>query len=133
MQIENTCLDAVRTVDQDRGVIDEHVATAEQALDLRNRAGGRTFVVDVERGIVAIGGHLHADAEALLLDQGSHQPALWGGNYYPGHDQEDCVEYDSLINIRPGSNPGMGVEDPAIRARIRDVVFRLLGTGRPQP
>ena len=34
------------------------------------------FVVDVERCIVALGGELHADAEALLLDDGSapHMP-----------------------------------------------------------
>ncbi len=28
-------------------------------------------VVDVERGIMAVGGELHADEEAVLLDQGS--------------------------------------------------------------
>jgi hypothetical protein len=92
------------------------------------------FVVDVERGIVAVGGHLHADAEALLIDQGSRQAVLWGGNYYPALEETECIEYESLINIRPGAgNPGLTVEDPAIRARMRDVIFRLIGTGRPRP
>lgn len=91
------------------------------------------FVVDVERRIVAVGGHLHADAEALLIDQGSGQAALWGGNYYPGLEEEACIEYESLINIRPGRNPGIRVEDEALRARIRETVFGLIGRGRPRP
>lgn len=91
------------------------------------------FVVDVERRVVAVGGHLHADGEALLLDQGSRQASLWGGNYHPELDEESCVEYESLINIRPGRNPGTKVEDEAVRARIRDVVFSLIGRGRPRP
>ena len=40
-------------------------------------------VVDVEQGIVAIGGELHSDEEAMLLDQDSVQRNLWGINLYP--------------------------------------------------
>lgn len=32
------------------------------------------FVADIERGVIAIGGELHADAEAMLLVNGSRQP-----------------------------------------------------------
>jgi Protein of unknown function (DUF5674) len=35
------------------------------------------YVVDVTRGIIAIGGELHADAEQLLLEAGSRQTDLW--------------------------------------------------------
>ena len=35
-------------------------------------------VVDVSQGIMAIGGDLHADDEALLLEHGSRQQDLWG-------------------------------------------------------
>ena len=34
-------------------------------------------VVDVEQGIMAIGGELHSDEEAVLLDQGSAQRHVW--------------------------------------------------------
>lgn len=34
-------------------------------------------VVDVGQGIMAIGGELHADEEALLLSAGSSQSDLW--------------------------------------------------------
>ena len=40
-------------------------------------------VVDVEQGIMAIGGELHSDEEAMLLDQGSQRRLLWGINLYP--------------------------------------------------
>ena len=35
-------------------------------------------VVDIERGIVAVDGELHADEEALLMEGGSRQNDLWG-------------------------------------------------------
>jgi hypothetical protein len=92
------------------------------------------FVVDIERRIVAVGGELHADAESLLLDHGSRQAALWGGNYYPGMDEEECLVYESLINIRPSAgNASTAVQDPSVRARMRDVVSALIGRGRLQP
>ena len=88
------------------------------------------YVVDVERGVVAIGGELHADAEQVLLEQGSRQADLWGANYYPGRGREGCIEFTALINIRPArGNPGMEVEDRAIRERIRVLTFALIGEG----
>ena len=35
-------------------------------------------VVDVEAGIMAVDAELHSDEEALLLENGSAQPDLWG-------------------------------------------------------
>lgn len=40
-------------------------------------------VVDVERRIMALGGELHSDEEALLIDHGSLQRDVWGINLYP--------------------------------------------------
>lgn len=37
-------------------------------------------VVDLQRRVMAIGGELHADEEAALLDDGSRQEDLWGIN-----------------------------------------------------
>ncbi len=51
------------------------------------------YVADVRRGVIAVGGELHADAKALLLEQGSQQNDLWGANYYPGRGENDCIEY----------------------------------------
>lgn len=92
------------------------------------------FVVDVEQGIVAVGGELHADAEAILIDRGSRQESLWGGNYYPGRGESRCLEYGSLINIRPSlKNPSMFVQDAVIREKMREIVASLIGRGEPIP
>lgn len=88
------------------------------------------FVADVERGVIAIGGELHADAEQLLLESGSHQTDLWGANYYPGLGRDDCIEYTALINIRPAQgNRSMEIQEPALRERVRALTFDLIGEG----
>ena len=70
-------------------------------------------VVDVEQGIMAIGGELHADEEAVLLDQGSRQADLWGINLYPDAAAVRALEFDSMINVRPAQgNRSRSVEDP---------------------
>jgi len=91
-------------------------------------------VVDIQRGVAAVGGELHADAEALLLEDGSQQRDLWGANYYPGTGPDECIEYTSLINISPSrENRSMLIEDEAIRERVRDITARLIGSGDPLP
>jgi hypothetical protein len=92
------------------------------------------YVVDVERGLAAVGGEMHSDAEQALLDEGSRQADLWGANYYPGRGLEGCIEYTSLINIRPAQgNRSMEIQDPAIRERVRQITVALIGEGEPLP
>jgi hypothetical protein len=84
-------------------------------------------VVDVEQGIMAMGGELHADEEALLLDEGSRQSDLWGINLYPNAAPAERVEFDSMINVRPAQgNRSRAVEDAARRERILAIVSRLV-------
>ncbi len=88
------------------------------------------LVIDVERKRVAVGGELHADAEAILLEAGSRQVDVWGANYYPGLGPDQCLEYTALINIRPAQgNRSMEVQDPATRERIAVLVRALVGAG----
>lgn len=83
-------------------------------------------VVDIERKVVAIGGELHADEEALLLSQGSKQENVWGVNLYPEKLVDEWIEYNSMINVRPlQSNRTRGVEDTAIREKIIAIVNAL--------
>ena len=85
-------------------------------------------VVDVERELLALDADLHADLEALLLEDGSAQKDLWGINLYPNED-EDFIEFDSLINIRPmAGNRSRGVEDPDIQEKIVEVVEKWTET-----
>jgi len=85
-------------------------------------------VVDIERGVMAVAGELHADEEALLLESGSRPEDLWGINLYPDLVGPDRIEFDSMINIRPSrGNRTRGVDDPDVRSRILEIVGRLVG------
>ena len=84
-------------------------------------------VIDVEKGIMAIGGELHADEEAFLLARDSKQENLWGINLYPERDFTEMIEFDSMINIRPRqNNRSRGVEDPTVRERIINITRKLV-------
>jgi len=84
-------------------------------------------VVDVEQGIMAIGGELHSDEEAILLDHGSLQGNLWGINLYPEKSTEEWIEFDSMINVRPSAgNRSRYVESGEIRETVTRIVQRLV-------
>ncbi len=88
-------------------------------------------VVDVSRGVMAVGGDLHADDEALLLADGSRQQDLWGINFYPEEEGDDWIEFDSMINLRPrAGNRSRGVDDAGTRVRIRAIAERLVEAGQ---
>jgi len=90
------------------------------------------YVVDVERQLIAIGGEMHSDSEQVLLEAGSRQADLWGANYYPGRGRDGCIEYTSLINIRPAAgNRGMELQDRALREKVREITLALVGEGEP--
>ena len=84
-------------------------------------------VVDIENGIMAVGGDLHADEEAKLLDKGSKQMNLWGINLHLQKNVTDFIEFDSMINIRPSdNNRSRGVENMEIQNKIRAIVADLI-------
>lgn len=88
----------------------------------------RTYVklaVDIEREILSGGGMLHADCEAVLIEDGSRQADVWGADWDPA---AQVVTFESLINIRPRqNNPSLEILSPAIRKRVSDITHRLLG------
>lgn len=87
-------------------------------------------VVDVERCIMATGAELHSDEEAVLLEDGSRQAALWGINLYPTESGDGWIEFDSMINVRPAQgNRSRGVEDARIRADVTKIVDTLVIDG----
>ena len=85
-------------------------------------------VADLRQKTIALGGELHADAEAILLDHGSLQKDLWGFNIYPDKPKEYWIEFTSLINIRPSQgNRSIMINDPQIRQQIREIINSLIG------
>jgi len=83
--------------------------------------------VDVERGVLALGGEWHSDAEEVLVADGSQPDNVWGANFYPWKGPRERIVYTSLINIKPAlSHRKMEVGDPLVRQRMHAIITRLL-------
>jgi hypothetical protein len=103
-----------------------HSRASKQQLDemLESLGVYVKLAVDIQRGSLAGGGALHADCEAVLLDDGSQQVDIWGADWIPSTQE---VRYEALINIRPHqNNPGMQIIDPSIRERVAEIAHQLL-------
>jgi hypothetical protein len=109
-------------------LVRDRITRAELALLAKAGFGDMVkAVVDVERRVMAVGGELHSDEEALLLDDGSTQSDLWGINLYTAEQGEGFIEFDSMINVRPAQgNPSRSVVDASTRERIRVAVTHLV-------
>ena len=83
------------------------------------------IAVDTRRNNLAGGGIMHADCEAILIEDGSGQNDIWGANWIP---TTQTVEFEALINIRPNQqNLSMTIQDPIIKQQIEKIVKKLLG------
>ena len=97
--------------------------SAENVLD----GGMVKAVVDIEKEIIGVDAEMHADIEQMLLANGSNQDALWGINLWFEDDDDDFVEFDSMINIRPRQgNRSRDVENPETREKIKAVVAKWI-------
>lgn len=85
-------------------------------------------VVDIEQKIMAIGGEFHADEEVLLMEQEkSKRGNVWGINLYPEKIDEEFIEFNSMINLKPFlDNRSRGVENLETQKKIRDIVKKLV-------
>lgn len=82
------------------------------------------LAVDIRRKILSGGGQMHADCEAALLEDGSHQEDIWGANWIP---TTQTVEFEALINIRPSQkNFSMTIQAPAIKQQVENITKELL-------
>ena len=84
-------------------------------------------VVDVDRELIAVDAELHSDLEAMLLEDGSKQKNIWGINLYPDMHDEEFVEFDALINIRPSQgNRSRAVENEEMRKKIISIIGKRI-------
>ncbi len=107
------------------------IVTQHVSLDELGRMAAGMFgdmvkaVVDVDRELLAVDGELHSDLEALLIENGSKQQSLWGINLYPEMTDDNFVEFDSMINMRPSQgNRSRGVESAQLRKAIIEIVSK---------
>jgi len=122
------CAEDVKKVCMDVTLIDQPI-TRQQLKEAAEEIFGDMIkaVVDIEKGVMAIGGELHADEEAFLLERDSKQENLWGINLYPERDFAEMIEFDSMINIRPRqNNRSRGVEAAQVREKIISITRKLV-------
>jgi hypothetical protein len=106
-------------------IIREPATPAQVQAMLQDLGAYIKLAVDIDREILAGGGTLHADCEAVLLEDGSQQESIWGADWLPETQQ---VTFESLINVRPRqNNRSTEIQDPDIRAQVAAIAQRLLG------
>jgi hypothetical protein len=101
-------------------------ATQDQVRDMLSYYGNVMKVaVDIERGILAGGGEMHADCEGALVQLGSWSDDIWGANWTPSKQE---IEFMALLNIKARlNNRNMYLQDPVRRDRVQKIVEDLLG------
>ena len=85
--------------------------TKKELQDLAKKRFGDMIkgVIDINTKELALGGELHADQEAILIENGNTQNDLWG------------------INIRPSqNNRSRNVENPQLQHQIIKILSHLL-------
>ena len=109
-------------------IIDKSITNKDLTEIAKNIFGDMVKgVVDIEKEIIAIDAELHADLEAFLLEIGSNQENLWGINFYPEIEDDNFLEFDSMINIRPSqNNRSRGVDSEEIQAKIIEIVKKRI-------
>jgi len=86
------------------------------------------IVADIEKDILAGGSGMHYECEELLLNDGSQQEYLWGANWFP---DEQSIEFESLINVRPRQNRSIIIQDENICKEVERVTRKYLEGVKP--
>ncbi len=108
----------------------EKVITINELKEMSERMFGNLVkaMVDVRNKIMAVDGELHADLlEFLILERKSDPKDIWGINIYPDKIEDDFIEFDSVMNLKPSlGNRTRGVESQKLREEIISVVNKLV-------
>lgn len=108
--------------------VKESISKQELREMAQSFAGGLVkAVVDVEKEVMVVDAPMHADEEKHLLENGSNQDDLWGINLYPDLSEDDFIEFDSMINVRPRlNNFTRGVENNDLQKKIIALILKLV-------
>jgi hypothetical protein len=109
-------------------LVDKNISRDKLKNMSQRFAGGLVkAVVDVKKEIMIVDAPMHADEEKELLDIGSNQDDLWGINLYPDLGEEDFIEFDSMINVRPRMNNfTRGIDDKDLQNKITSIILKLV-------
>ena len=110
-------------------VIQDHISLEEIKRMADEEFGDLVkAVVDINQGIMAVGGELHADEEVALMEQcDSKREDTWGINIYPQKSEKERIEFDSMINLKPAfGNRSRDVESEKTREKIKKIVKKII-------
>jgi len=110
-------------------IVKDSINTAELKVLAHEQYGDVIkAVVDIEQGIMGVGGELHVDIEAILIEQeGSSHENTWGINLYLNKTGDEFLEFDSMINLKPfQNNKSRNVENVEIQNKIKEIVNQLV-------
>ena len=69
----------------------------------------------------------HINPKYIPVERILEKQDLWGINIYPDKKDEDWIEFNSMINIKPlQDNRSSEVISPKTRKRIIDIVYNLV-------
>jgi len=109
-------------------LINKHITVEELKKMSSQMFGGLVkAVVDIKKEIMVADADMHADEEKYLLETGSKQDDLWGINLYTEAADDNFIEFDSMINIRPRlNNFSRTVENNEIKQKIISIINKLI-------
>ena len=99
-------------------IIEKSIARYELKKIAKERFGDMVKgAVDIEQGIMALGGEFHMDESIFLYEnRQSKSDDVWGINLYPDMMGDDILEFDSMINLKPSlGNRTRGVDNLEIQ------------------
>ncbi|MFH0753031.1 MAG: DUF5674 family protein [Candidatus Omnitrophota bacterium] len=80
-------------------------------------------VADIDKGVVAFGGQMHADAQAMLLAEGFLKKDLWGFCFFVERPFSEAFDFTSHINIRPeDGNSSVRIQDAGLCQKLARLV-----------
>lgn len=83
--------------------------------------------VDIELGIVALGGDYHIESSELLTSKESKFENVWGFNIRFEEDPNGVLEFDSMVNIKPNlGNRSRGIENEEIVKKAREIIYKFI-------
>lgn len=80
------------------------------------------ITIDLEEEVAAVGGEYHADAEKILLEQGSKQKNIWGGGFNLETKQ---FETNAIINLQVPENDSCEILDPLKRKKFLKIAKKI--------
>ncbi|KKU80601.1 MAG: hypothetical protein UY07_C0039G0004 [Parcubacteria group bacterium GW2011_GWA1_47_8] len=79
--------------------------------------------VDILENKVAIGGDYHMETCELLTKDGSNHINVWGFNIRFDEGQNELLEFDSLVNIKPAlGNKSRSIEDREVVKKATEII-----------